>query len=372
VSWREWAESELAALDAQHLTRAIRDFDMTGVRGRLAETGTDVVSFASNDYLGLSNHPAVVAAARDAVERWGFGAGSARLIAGSRPIHSELERELAAWKREERAVLFPTGFAANYGTITALARPGTIVYSDELNHASIVDGSRAARAEVRVYPHRDVGALAQTIDRDRPALVVTDLVFSMDGDIAPVDELAALCADVGALLVLDEAHAVLGPDPDLDGVEHVRVGTLSKTLGSSGGFVAGPAPVIELLTNRARSFVFTTAAPPASAAAARAALEILHSDEGAELVTHLRALVDRIAPGHPAPIVTVPLADEDLALKASRLLLERGLLVPAIRPPTVPAGTSRLRISLSAAHTTDDVDRLTNALAELDLAPGNA
>ena len=372
MSWLEWAEAELASLEAQHVTRTIRDFNASSVRGRIAPSDEEIVSFASNDYLGLSTHPSVVSAARAATERWGFGAGSARLIAGSRPIHSQLEKELAAWKDEEGALLFPTGFAANYGVLAALARPGTIVYSDELNHASIVDGCRASRSEVRVFSHRDAGALELMIDKDRPAIVVSDLVFSMNGDVAPVDRLAEICRDTGALLVLDEAHAVLGPEPALDDVEHVRVGTLSKTLGSAGGFVAAPAPLIDLFTNRARTFVFTTASPPAAAAAALAALRVLRSDEGDRLVARLRALVDRLVPDHPSPVVTVPLADEDLALKASRLLLERGYLVPAIRPPTVPPGTSRLRISLSAAHSEHDVDGLARALGELDLAPGNA
>jgi 7-keto-8-aminopelargonate synthetase-like enzyme len=197
----------------------------------------------------------------------------------------------------------------------------------------------------------------------RRALVVTDTVFSMDGDVAPVTELADLCAARGALLVLDEAHAVLGPHPDLDGVDHLRIGTLSKTLGALGGFVAGPRPFIDLLVNRARPFIFTTASTPADAAAALAALSVLRSSAGDALVAQLRGHVDRVRPGHPSPIVPVMLGDEADAVAAADALLARGLLVPAIRPPTVPPGTSRLRIALSAAHTAEQVDCLVDALA---------
>ncbi len=336
-------------------------------------------TFASNDYLGLSQHPAVVAAAHAALDRWGTGAGSARLVAGSRPVHTELEAELADWKGTEAALLFPTGYAANLGVLTTFGPAGARILSDERNHASIVDGCRLARADVEVYDHADLSHLADLLasaDTDtarnaRPTVVVTDIVFSMDGDVAPVDKLARLCADHGALLVLDEAHAVLGPhldptEPVLDGVEHLRVGTLSKTLGSVGGFVAGTRRFMELLVNRARSFVFTTAPAPADAAAALAALRVLRSDEGAGLVERLRGHVTVVAgPAHPSPIVPVILGDERTALDASAALAARGLIVPAIRPPTVAAGTSRLRVSLSAAHTDEQVARLTEALRAL-------
>jgi 7-keto-8-aminopelargonate synthetase-like enzyme len=196
-------------------------------------------------------------------------------------------------------------------------------------------------------------------------LVVSDTVFSMDGDVADVDALAEICVRHDALLVLDEAHSVLGPHPALEGVEHVRVGTLSKTLGSLGGFAAAPARYAELLVNRARSYIFTTAPTPADTAAALAALRIVRSAEGDELVGRLRAHVDRVRPGHPSPIVPIPCGDEQHALAAAGALLERGLLVPAIRPPTVPRGTARLRVTLSAAHTAGQVDLLVAALGDL-------
>jgi 8-amino-7-oxononanoate synthase len=310
----------------------------------------------------------VKAAAIDAVERWGAGSGSARLIVGDRPPHVELEADLAAWKGTEAALLFPTGFAANLGVLATLATSGVLVCSDELNHASIIDGTRLGRGTVEVYRHRDPDHLASLLaSTDAPAIVVTDTVFSMDGDLAPLADLFAVAAPHGALVVLDEAHAVLGPElPDApDGLTVLRVGTLSKTLGALGGFVAGPQAFIDLLVNAARSFIFTTAPTPAASAAAGAALRVLRSPEGELLQERLRAHVELIAPGHPSPIVPVILGEEDKALAASAALLELGLLVPAIRPPTVAPGTSRLRVALSAAHTDDQVDRLAKALADL-------
>jgi 8-amino-7-oxononanoate synthase len=363
--WALWAECEADAVRRSGQWRAPRDLDGVGPAGRLE--GRDVVSFASNDYLGLTHHPAVVAAAHDALDRFGAGAGSARLIVGSRPLHSELEHELACWRGEESAVLFPTGFAANLGVLTTFGGPGALVCSDELNHASIIDGCRLSRADVRVFRHRDLDELEHALRSrgDRRALVVTDTVFSMDGDVADVDGLAEICARHDALFVVDEAHAVLGPHPRLDGVEHVRVGTLSKTLGSLGGFAAAPARYAQLVVNRARSYIFTTAPTPAGTAAALAALRIVRSAEGDALVARLRAHVDRVRPAHPSPIVPIPCGDEQRALSAAANLLERGLLVPAIRPPTVPAGTARLRVTLSAAHTAEQVDLLVGALHDL-------
>jgi 7-keto-8-aminopelargonate synthetase-like enzyme len=267
-------------------------------------------------------------------------------------------------------VVFSTGYAANLGLLTTVGEPGVLICSDELNHASIVDGARLARAEVRVYRHRDTDHLAALMaGAPGRTVVVSDSVFSMDGDVADLDGLAELCARHGALLVLDEAHAVLGPDASaLDGeVEILRVGTLSKALGSLGGFVAGSRRWVDLLINRARPFIFTTAPTPADAAAALAALGVLRSAEGAGLLDRLRANVEALRPGHPSPIVALVLGPESRALQASDDLLERGLLVPAIRPPTVPVASSRLRVALSAAHGRDEVDALRSALDDLGL-----
>jgi 8-amino-7-oxononanoate synthase len=327
-----------------------------------------VVSFASNDYLGLTAHPDVVAAAHHALDRWGAGSGSARLIVGSRPVHSALECELAAWKGLPRACVFPTGFSANLGVLAALGGRDAFVASDELNHASIIDGCRASRAEVGVYRHGDVehlDALLAAHDGARK-IIASDTVFSMDGDVADVDALLTVARRRAALLVLDEAHAVLGPvvhagaDDDV-----VRVGTLSKSLGALGGFVAAPTRYVELIENTARPYIFTTALTPADAAAALAALRVLRSDEGDRLVARLRAHVERLRPGHPSPILPFVCGGETRALEAAAALLDRGLLVPAIRPPTVAPGTSRLRVTLSAAHTDEQLGRLERALADV-------
>jgi 8-amino-7-oxononanoate synthase len=381
-NWPERIRGQLAQVVDEGRWRAPRTFDARGPQGTLE--GVEVVSFASNDYLGLSDHPAVRAAAHEALERWGTGAGASRLVTGSRPVHNELEDELAQWKGTEAAVCFPTGFAANLGVLSVLGGPGVRVFSDELNHASIVDGCRLARAEVAVYRHRDLGHLEELLASGdvvgrTPALVVTDSVFSMDGDVAPLDELLAICVRYGALLVIDEAHGVLGPRLDLTEYSSeakssiVQVGTLSKTLGALGGFVAASRDVVDLLINRARSYIFSTALPPADTAAALVAIRIVRSAEGAALVERLEALVQMMtetgfAPSaHPSPIIPVILGSEQSAIEASTTLLARGLWVPAIRPPTVPPGTSRLRVTLSAAHSDADVSRLIDALRALRL-----
>ncbi|MCJ7436210.1 MAG: 8-amino-7-oxononanoate synthase [Acidimicrobiia bacterium] len=372
MTWHEWAEREAANIRSAGRWRAPRDRDAAGVEGKLSPDGRPVVSFASNDYLGLTQHPAVVAAAGAALARWGAGSGSARLIVGSRPVHSNLERALADWKGAERSVLFPTGFAANLGVLSTFGGPDALIVSDELNHASIIDGCRLARAETAVARHVDPEHVDELLAGagSRRGIVVTDTVFSMDGDLAPVDDLVSVCQQRGALLVLDEAHAVLGPEPDLPthgagALDVIRVGTLSKTLGSLGGFAAGPEVFTDLLVNYARPYIFTTASTPADAAAALAALAVVRSAEGDALRARLRSHVERLRPGHPSPIVPVVFGDEQATLDASAALLEQGMLVPAIRPPTVPDGTSRLRIALSAAHTEDQVDALARAIATL-------
>jgi 8-amino-7-oxononanoate synthase len=387
-----WADRVRARLDtviASGQWRQPREFDAFGPQGALE--GTPVIAFASNDYLGLSTHPAVVAAAVDAVRRWGTGAGASRLVTGSRPVHTALERALAEWKGTDAAICFPTGFAANLGALSVLGGLDVRVLSDELNHASIIDGCRLSRSQVSIYRHCDMAHLSALLEMDpaTPAIVVTDSVFSMDGDAAPTREIATLCRQHGALLLVDEAHAVLGshlppelaPDP---GLTVIRMGTLSKTLGSQGGFLAGPQEVIDLMVNLARPYIFSTGLTPGDAAAALAALGVLRSDEGAALVARLADLVRRVniprwrGDGGPAaggsyapvsPIIPVILGSEERAIKASADLLTEGLWVPAIRPPTFPVGTSRLRVTLSAAHTDEQVARLIKALAPLHAAP---
>jgi len=374
--WDRHIRDRLVRIADDGRWRAPRDFDARGPAGVLpdggpADGGQAVVSFASNDYLGLTAHPAVVAAAHDALDRWGAGAGGSRLVTGSRPVHRELEAALADWKGTEAAVCYPTGFAANLGVLGVLGGPGARILSDELNHASIIDGCRLARADVAVYRHADADHLDHLLAASgQSTVVVTDTVFSMDGNVAPLADIAAACRRHGALLVLDEAHAVLGPHPGpevTDDLPVVRVGTLSKTLGALGGFAAASRPVVDLLVNASRPYIFTTAGSPADAAAALAALGVVRSAEGAALCARLAGHVHRVAPGHPSPIVPVVLGTEQRAVAASAGLLARGLWVPAIRPPTVPVGTSRLRVTLSAAHTDGQVDQLLAALASPEI-----
>lgn len=364
TDWPQWITTSLAEADAQGRRRHLRTFD--GVGPDLVESeGRMVTSFASNDYLGLAHHRATIAAAHAALDRWGTGSGSARLIVGGRPIHAELEAALALWRGDGAALVTSTGFQANLSVLSTFG-PGTRIVSDELNHASIIDGARLARTEVTVYRHGDVDQ-AEALVASAPgrALVVTDTVFSMDGDVAPIAELSAACARHRAMLVLDDAHAVFAtPEVDPD-ASCIRVGTLSKTLGSLGGYVTGPQSVIDVLVNRARPFIFTTAPPPSAMAAALAAIEVYRSAEGHTLRARLRSHIEMLRPGHPSPIIPIVLGAEAAALSAAADLANCGLLVPAIRPPTVPVGSSRLRVALSADHTWEQVAALAAALGRL-------
>ncbi len=364
--WAEWAAAELDGIRRADRWRATVSFDGAGIQGRVGDR--DMISFASNDYLGLSAHEEVRAAASEAIMRWGGGSGASRLITGTRSLHHELEAALAQWKMTERALLFSTGYAANLGALQVFGTADATIFSDALNHASIIDGCRLSKARTIVFRHNDMEHLRQLLESTPGRrIVVTEAIFSMDGDAAPLQELGRLCAAHGALLVVDEAHSVLGPSWPVgcEGLEYLRVGTLSKTLGSLGGWAAGPASLIDLLVNRARTFIFTTAPTPANAAAALAALSIYRSNEGAALRGRLRMLVDLLRPGHPSAVIPYILGDNATAIAAARGLFESGLYVPAIRPPTVPLGTARLRVALSAAHTDEMVMQLRAALVQV-------
>jgi 8-amino-7-oxononanoate synthase len=354
--------------------RTIRTLSNGGVRTRLGDR--EVIQYASNDYLGLSQHQRVIAAAVEATSSGGVGSGASRLVVGARPLHEELEAELADWKRCESALLFPTGYAANLGVLGALGRLGEVgIVSDELNHASIIDGARLSRCAVSVFQHRDVDHAAAQVEEHRRAgrrcVVVTDTVFSMDGDLAPLADLDALCAATDTLLLLDDAHASLASARPGSATTMI-VGTLSKTLGSLGGFVAGPDSLVKWCLNTSRSFIFSTAAPVGLIAAAREALAILRSEEGENLAAALARNIELLHPGHPTPIVPVIVGDASEAVRVSAALLEQSMLVPAIRPPTVPVGTSRLRVALSAEHSQEQVLALANALGRLGLGAGGA
>ena len=365
-----WIDDESAAWASRGLKRSLRP---------VGREGQAPVHFASNDYLGLSADPRVVAAASEAARCLGWGAGASPLVSGWTSEHEALAREIAAFERTEAAVLFPTGYAANVGTIAALVGKPDVVYSDRLNHACLIDGARLSGATIRVYPHKDVDALSDLLDADRGRfrrmLIVTDGVFSMDGDLAPIGRLADLADHHGAMLLVDEAHGtgVFGPDgrgaaSELGVSDRVtiKVGTLSKALGSVGGFVAGSRRLIDWLTNHARPLIYSTASPAAAVAAAREALRISVAEPWRR--ERARGLGDRLREGlkeigfevarSKGPIVPVVVGEPSSALDLSARLADRGFLVPAIRPPTVPEGTSRLRVVASAAHTDEQVDCL--------------
>ncbi|GAC1464229.1 MAG: 8-amino-7-oxononanoate synthase [Isosphaeraceae bacterium] len=379
-----WIDEEASSWSARGLARRLVPHGKT-VPGRFERDGRSLINFGSNDYLGLAADPRLAAAARASAENYGWGAGASPLVAGWTVDHQTLTDSLADFEGVEAALLFPTGFAANLGTLAALVGKPDIVYSDRLNHACLIDGARLSGAQVRIYPHGDVETLADLLERDRGrfrrSLIATDGVFSMDGDLAPLPALVEVAEHFAAILMVDEAHGtgVFGPDgrgaSSALGVADrvpVRVGTLSKALGSQGGFVAGSRRLVDWLINHARAQIYSTSLPPATVAAATAALAIVQAepwrrtrlhDLGKRLRKALTAAHFDLGPSpSTGPIIPVVVGDPREALDLSLRLLDSGMFVPAIRPPTVPDGTSRLRISLSAAHADADLDALIDAL----------
>lgn len=382
---------KLKALDEQSLTRRRRIVD-TPSAPRLVVDGRPMLAFCSNDYLGLAAHPLVIEALREGASLYGAGSGASHLISGHGRAHELLEERLAGFLgphlESARALSFCTGYMANLAMLTALgADPDAEIFSESLNHASLIDGARLARASVKVYPHADLDALAALLEASSaPAkLVVTDSVFSMDGDLAPLPQMLALCERHGAWLVVDDAHGfgTLGQH-GRGALEHfglrspnlVYMGTLGKAAGVGGAFVAAHASVIELMIQRARPYIFTTAAPPALAHALLASVDIIEGSEGVRRRAHLQALIAQLdgelelsrwqRPASTTAIQPVIIGSNDEALRAGAGLYQRGLWVPAIRPPTVPVDTARLRITLSAAHTSEEVTQLATALNELE------
>ncbi len=372
-------DAELTELEEHGLIRQLRR--MNGVQGRVIDLdGRTVLNFSANNYLGLAGSDELRRALAKAVGRVGVGAGASRLIAGNMAEHEALEQDLARFHETEAALVFNSGYHANIGVIQALAGPADEVFSDELNHASLIDGCRLSRAKVSVFPHRDVATLARqlTASSARRKLVVTDALFSMDGDPAPVAALADLCAQAGALLVVDEAHAVGVIGPAGRGlcaaagvVPAALVGTMGKAFGVFGAYVAGERRLIRYLVNRARSFIFTTALPPAVMTACRASVRIASGNEGDALRADLAARVSQFreglrALGLPTPseshIQPIVLGDERRTMAVAEELLEQGVYAQGIRPPTVPRGTSRLRVALMATHTLADVEFLLTCL----------
>jgi 8-amino-7-oxononanoate synthase len=343
---------------------------------RVTLDGKQVLLLCSNDYLGLANHPKVRGAAAEAAMRWGAGAGASRLISGNMQPHSRLEKRLATFKGYESALIFGSGYLANTGTIAALAGEGEVVFSDELNHASIIDGCRLSRAETFVYRHRDVEHLSWGLRKagERAALIVTDGVFSMDGDVAPLAELTALAKAHGCRLMVDEAHATgaIGPGgrgsvaaAGLSDEVDVVIGTLGKALGSYGAYVCADRETTDYLLNTARSFVYSTALPPAVAAAGLAALELLESQPErvdrltANASTLRRALVEEglEVGGAETQIVPVAVGDAGAAMELCERILEQGVFAQGIRPPTVPEDSSRLRFTVMSTHRREELER---------------
>jgi 8-amino-7-oxononanoate synthase len=375
-------KQELAELAKHSLARTRRV--VAGAQGPVLEVdGRACLSFCSNDYLGLANHPEIVAACVTAAGEYGVGAAASALLCGHSAAHEQLERELAAFSGLPRALYFSNGYMANIGIVGALVGAGDAVFLDRLSHASLIDGARLCGAELRVFPHNDTARLEQVLARSKHAckLVVTEAVFSMDGDLAPLAELAALCARHGAWLLVDDAHGfgVLGPQGrgslahvGLQAPHVLYMGTLGKAAGVAGAFAAGDAGLVEWIMQRARTYMFTTANPPLLAAAASASLAIVARDEWRRArLRELAALLRQGLQGLPWPLLPSASAiqplivgDNAAARALAQVLRERGIWAPAICPPTVPKGTARLRISLSALHTREHVERLIAALRD--------
>lgn len=381
----------------QDLTPELEELDRRGLRragcqveaveaGRVRVGGRWLIHLASNNYLGLASHPRVLAAAQDALARYGTGAGSARLIGGTFPPHEQLEAELAVFKQAEECVLFPAGYMANLGAVTALVGPGDLVIADRLSHASLIDACRLSRAAFRVFPHVDAGRLEELLHRRRAqhrrVLVVTEGVFSMDGDLSPIPELVEVTRRNDAWLLVDDAHGlgVFGRT-GRGALEHfgvaadgiLQMGTLSKALGSVGGFVAGPRQAVELLRNKARSFIYSTALPPACAAAALEALNVVQEepdgrrrlwDNVGRWTAGLKRLgCELISEGSQIVPIRVGTNHDTMAL--AHALFEAGVFAPGIRPPTVPEGSARIRTSLTALHTDEDLETALRAFQEV-------
>ena len=376
--------SSLAELEQLGLRRSLRVIEK--IHGtRITLGNRELINFSSNDYLGLASHPGLAVSMAEAVNRWGIGSTASRLICGTTKEHVALEEELAAAKGTESALVFSTGIAAAMGTIPALMGKGDVIILDKLAHACLIDGAKASGAMIRVFPHNDLEKLRSHLQWAREkhqahkgarVMILTESVFSMDGDLSPLAELIHLKELYGAILFLDEAHAIgvrghgaqgLAGELGLSDRVEIQMGTLGKALGVSGGYIAGSRTVIDYLINRARSFIFSTAPSPAVAAACRAALRIVQSEEGERLRARLRENLALLAAelkiaAPQSAIVPMMLGSEERALAEAARLLEAGFFVPAIRYPTVPRNTARLRITVSAAHDPDQIRGLAQQL----------
>ena len=373
-----YLSEDLEGLERDSLRRHLRTVTQTE-KGKITLDGNPLLNFSSNNYLGLARHPQVLEAVKQVLEHWGVGATSSRLISGTSVIHQDLESALAAFLGKEAALLFPAGYMANAGVITSLVGSGDAVVMDRLCHASLVDAVRLSGARLFVYRHADAEAAEHALKRAKPfrrRLLITESLFSMDGDFAPLTELSELAKTYEAITLVDEAHAIgvwgdggKGLSTDWD----IVVGTLSKSLGSQGGFVAGSREMIETLVNKARSFIFTTGLSPACVAAAQAALSLIQEDPKPR--EHLKKLSAHLRDGlcaqgydtlkSQSQIVPILLGEAKDALACADHLMKAGIFAPAIRPPTVHAGECRIRFSVTSDHEEADIDQLLNTLKEL-------
>ena len=381
----DWIRSELEALEESQMRRRLRVRQSPHVAGIVQVDGQQLIDFGSNDYLGLSADSRLAEAVRSAALQHGWGAGASPLIHGHGVLHQKLADTLAEFKKTETVLLFPTGFAANVGCIGALVGKGDHVLSDEKNHASIIDGCRLSGANIHIYKHCDVGNLEKTLNK-LPAtgkkLIVTDTVFSMDGDIAPLKKICDLADQHAAMLMVDEAHAtgVFGTRGsgvcellDVEDRVPIRVGTLSKALGSVGGFVAGSCQVVDWICNRARPGIFSTAQPEAVSAAAIEAIQIVHDEPDRRIrvlqnADHVRKELHGIGwqvGASSSPIIPMVLKSVERAMQLYEQFLERGFFIPVIRPPAVPPDQPMLRLSITASHTDEQIDKLLSASREL-------
>jgi 8-amino-7-oxononanoate synthase len=380
----EWIKDELKQIHDKQLFRLLTELE-TGQSPEVTISGKTYVLLGSNSYLGLSVDPKVVESARLALEKYGTGSGGSRLVSGSFDLHRQLEEKIAEFKNTESAILFSSGYLANIGTISALVGSDDIIYSDELNHASIIDGARLSRSTVRIYKHLDLNHLTELLESDKNTkcrkLIVTDTVFSMDGDLVPLPQLVEISEKYGCILMIDEAHAtgVLGKRgsgaTEHFGVEDrvpVVMGTLSKAIGSLGGYIAGSQELIDFIRNRVRSYIFDTSLPPASLAASITAIDIIENEP--ERREHLWNMVNkfkmgientglRILPSHSA-IIPVLIGDAEPALNFAKMLRENGVFTPAVRPPSVPHGMCRIRVTIMAKHTEDHVETALKAFRD--------
>jgi 8-amino-7-oxononanoate synthase len=380
----EFIQAELSKLEQAGLYRKLRWVE--GEQGpTLNLDGRDVLNLSSNNYLGLANHPLLREAAKEAIDRYGCGSGASRLISGNMTLHEELEHKIATLKGAEAALIFNSGYQANIGILSALVGEGDTILSDALNHASIIDGCRLSRAKIMVYPHCDLQRLEEELRMACPTgrkLIVTETLFSMDGDEAPLGEIVELAERYGAMVMVDEAHAtgVLGPNGagvvaklGLTEKVFIQMGTLGKALGGFGAYVAGSRSLRELLINRCRSFIFTTSLPPAVMAMAVAAIELLYKEPQRRLALwhNSRALKEGLhrlgfsLGQSQSQILPLIIGDAEKCMIFSERLLEKGVFAQGIRPPTVPPGTSRLRITLMATHTHKHLHRALQAFEEV-------